>query len=138
MIIDALQQAVYDRLVAVPAVNDAVVGIYTKAPQDPESEDNTAFPYITIGPITATPADTKGSDGIMALVDVHVWSRSQSALSWRGIGTDIYAALQKHALAVTGANVVDCRFDAEVDYQDPDDGRTWHMVLTFRVYYFLT
>lgn len=137
MIIDALQHAVYDRLTAVSAVSGAVIGIYTKAPQDPESEDNTAFPFITIGPIMANPSDTKDSDGIMALVDVHVWSRSQSALSWRGIGTDIYAAMQKHALTVTGANVVDCRFDSEVDYQDPTDGRTWHMVLTFRVYYFI-
>lgn len=138
MNLDSLQQAVYTRLNNVTAITDAVTGIYTKAPQPDAPEDDAAFPYITIGPIISTPQDTKDDNGIMALVDVHIWSRSQSALSWRGIAGDVYDALQKYALTVTGANVIDCRFDSETDFQDPEDGRTWHLVMTWRINYYLT
>lgn len=139
MNIEQLQQAVYDRLNGVAAITGAVTGIYTKAPQPDEAEDDSAFPYITIGPIIPGPMDTKDDDGGEVLVDVHIWSRSQSALTWRAIGDDVYDALQKYdALAVTGANVIDCRFDGSTDFEDPEDGQTWHYVLTFRVTYFLT
>lgn len=139
MNIQQLQKALYDRLSGVSAVSSAVVGIYTKAPQNAESEDDTAFPYITLGPFIAGAYDTKDDNGGNVLCDVHIWSRSQSSLFWRGIGDAVYDALQKYdALSVTGANVIDCRFDDAIDYADPTDGRTWHYVLTFRVTYYLT
>lgn len=139
MNIEQLQQAIYDRLSGFSAVAGAVGGIYTKAPQGPESEDASAFPYITIGPVIPGPFDTKDDNGAEVVFDVHIWSRSQSALTWRALGDDVYTALQKYdQLAVTGANVIDCRFDSSIDYQDPQDGRTWHYVLSFRVTYYLT
>lgn len=132
-----LQQCIYDRLKAVAAVNDNVVGIYTKAPQAAQSEASSAFPFITIGPATSTPSDDKDQNAIQALVDVHIWSRSQSALAWRGLGDAVYDALQLADITVAGANVIECRFEDAVDFADPDDGRTWHYVLTFRVLYYL-
>ena len=133
MKLETLQQAVYDRLSAVSAITDAVTGIYTTAPQAAESEDDSAFPYLTIGPVATTPDDDKDQNAVNALFDVHIWSRSQSALTWRAIADDVYAALQRHDLSVTGANVIECRFDGGVEFQDPEDLRTWHSVLTFRV-----
>lgn len=131
----ALQQAIYDRLTGFPAVNDAVVGIYTTTPQAAESEDADAFPYITIDFANTAPFDTKTDDGANTLVDVHIWSRSRSSLTWRAISDGIYSALQKHELAVTGADLIECRFDASVEFDDPD-GVTSHHVSTFRVTYF--
>lgn len=129
-----LQQALYDRLTGYAAVNDAVAGIYTYVPQVVASEDKEEFSYITIGPFTASPDDTKTDNGVTTLADVHIWSRSLSALTWRAIAGDIYDALQKYDLPVAGANVVDCRFSGSVEYADPD-GVTSHHVSTFRVNY---
>lgn len=138
MTLAALQQAVFDRLDGLRATTlSDVQGVYTVVPQPTQPEDDSAFPFISIGPIISSPADTKTSDGIEALVDVQIWSRSQSALSWRGIADEVYAALQKYALTVTGTNVIDCRFDGTAEFMDPTDGKTWRTVLTFRVRYFL-
>lgn len=134
-----LQQAIYTRLTSVVAITSAVTGVFTTRPQPSDAGDNTAFPYITIGPIIPGPYDTKDDNGGNVLFDVHIWSRSQSALDWRAIGDLVYDALQKYdALAVAGANVIDVRFDSSQDFQDPDEGETWHYVLTFRATYFLT
>lgn len=135
MKIAAVQQAVYTRLNSVTAITDAVTGIYTSVPQDPESEDASAFPYITLGPVAVTPDDTKTDDGAQALFDVHIWSRSQSALTWRAIADDVYDALQKYdALAVAGVNVIDCRFDSSAEFNDPD-GKSHHQIGTYRITY---
>tara|TARA_R110000772_G_scaffold45492_9_gene104257 strand:- start:2492 stop:2908 length:417 start_codon:yes stop_codon:yes gene_type:complete len=131
-----LQQAIYDRLTGVPAVNDAVVGIYTQTPQNAKSEDPAAFPFITIGSFAPKPMDTDGSNGISALVDVHLWSRSTSALTWRAISSAVYDALHKYtALNVVGAQVVDCLFETGAEIPDPDDITT-HSIVSFRVTYF--
>ena len=135
MKVAAVQQAIYDRLSTYSPVSDAVTGIYTDVPQAAESEDSSVFPYITIGPVAVTPDDTKSDDGAQTLVDVHIWIRSTSALTWRAIADDIYDALQKYdALAVAGVNVIDCRFDSSAEFDDPD-GKTRHQVSTFRVTY---
>lgn len=135
MKIAALQQAIYDRLNSVTAITDAVTGIYTFVPQVVDSEDDSAFPYITLGPVSVTPDDTKTDDGAQALFDVHIWSRSKSALTWRAIADDVYDALQKYdALAVAGVTVIDCRFDSSAEFDDPD-GVTRHQIGTYRITY---
>lgn len=130
-----LQQALYDRLTGYTAVDSAVAGIYTTVPQVADSGDASAFPFITIGPFIESPNDTKTSDGVTVLADVHTWSRSRSALTWRQIADDVYDALQKYALPVSGVNVIDCRFDSSAEYDDAD-GVTKHHVSTFRITYF--
>lgn len=135
MKIAALQQAIYDRLSSVTAITDAVTGIYTSVPQAAESEDDSAFPYITLGPVAVSPDDSKTDSGAQALFDVHIWSRSTSALTWRAIADDVYDALQKYdALAVAGVTVVDCRFDSSAEFDDPD-GKTRHQIGTYRITY---
>ena len=135
MKIAALQQAIYDRLNSVPAITDAVTGIYTSVPQSAQSEDDSAFPYITLGPVAVSPNDTKTDNGAQALFDVHIWSRSKSDLTWRAIADDVYDALQKYdALPVAGVTVIDCRFDGSAEFADPD-GVTQHQVSTYRIAY---
>lgn len=131
----ALQQAVYDRLTGDATLMAMVVGVYTNPPQADDSADASAFPYLTLGPFVMTPYDTKDTDGQVALVDVHIWSRGTSDLAWRQIADRIYLTLQKHELTVSGTDVLDCRFDGQTDFDDPD-GLTHHAVLTFRVLYF--
>lgn len=135
MILDELQQSIYDRL---SSEVSGMRGIYTNVPQDPESEDDAAFPYIAINPINTTPTDTKDDNGIVALIDVNVFTRSNSAKSDRALLTPIYDALQKYSdLPVTGANVIDCRYDGGTDFME-SDGKTKQYSLTFRVVYYLT
>lgn len=131
----AVQQAVYTRLNSVTAITDAVTGIYTFVPQVVDSEDDSAFPYITLGPVSVTPDDSKTDDGAQAIFDVHIWSRSKSALTWRAIADDVYDALQKYdALAVAGVTVIDCRFDSSAEFDDPD-GVSHHQIGTYRITY---
>lgn len=135
MRIAALQSAIYDRLSGYTPVSSAVTGIYTFVPQSSEAEDDSAFPYITIGPVATSPDDSKTDSGIQALFDVHIWSRSKSALTWRAIADDVYDALQKYdALPVAGVTVIDCRFDGSTEFADPD-GVTHHQIGTYRITY---
>ena len=130
-----VQQAVYDRLVSYPAVNDAVAGVYTEVPQSAWSEQSSDYPFITVNLASVTPDDTKTDNGATALIDVHVWSRSHSALTWRAIADNVYEALQKYDdLPVAGVNVIDCRFEGATESDDPD-GVTHHQIGTYRVNY---
>ena len=132
----ALQQGIFDRLTGVTGVTDKVVGIYTKVPQANDSGSDSGFPFITINGVTSQPMDTKTNDGQNTLTYIHIWSRSTSALTWRAIADSVYTALQKYDdLSVTGANIIDCRFDSSTEFADLDE-KTTHTVLTFRVTYF--
>lgn len=136
MQLDELQKAIYARLAS--QVSGSFVGIYTDVPQPDDSELDSAFPYLTIGPVAVSNIDTKSDDGISALAQVHVWHRTNSTLAVRALYNGVYAALQDYrALAVTGANVVNCLFEGADEFDDPD-GKTKHGVMRFRVDYFLT
>lgn len=139
MNITELTQAFFDRLDDLRATTlSDVQAVYTVVPQPVQPEADSAFPYITIGPIIAEPDDTKTDNVVSALVDVHIWSRTQSALSWRALSDAVYDGLQLYDLPVPSANVIECRYDGMTEFADPEDGKTWHTVLTFRVLYFLT
>lgn len=111
--------------------------IYTDVPQDANSEDAARFPYISVSLADGSPNDTKDDNGGSVLVDVHLWTRAQSTTARLGKADEIYDALQLFGLTVSGANVIECRFDSSQDLDDPD-GITSHTVMTFRVRYFLT
>lgn len=133
----ALQQALYDRLSGFTALTDLVEAIYTRVPQASESEDDSVYPFVTIGPFNVTPFDTKIDNGGTVVVQVHIWSRGNSDLAWRAIEEQVYNALHKYTdLAVTGANLIDCLFESSTDTDDPD-GLTTHVIMSFRVTYFI-
>lgn len=131
-----LQQGLYTRLNT--QVGSSFTGIYTDVPQAEDSEADSAFPFITIGPFAASNDDTKDDNGAEVLAQVHIWSRSTSALVWRGLHDAVYDALQDYrSLSVTGANIVNVLFEDSDDIADPD-GKTTHIVMRFRITYFLT
>lgn len=141
-----LLSAIVARLSAVSAVTTGLGtvpggyqthAIYTDVPQDAQSEDAARFPYISVSLATGSPNDTKDDNGGEVLVDVHLWTRGKSTSERMAKADAIYDALQLHSLSVSGANVIECRFDSSQDLKDPD-GLTAHVVLTWRVLYFLT
>ena len=60
--------AIYNRLTADPALNDDITGVYDHVPE------GTAFPYITIGDVTVTPAGAHDRFGARSTVTLHAWS----------------------------------------------------------------
>jgi hypothetical protein len=132
----ALQQAVYTRLSGFSALTDLVQAIYSEsgAPQPSDAGDNSLFPYVIVGPFTGSPWDTDGTPGQTCIVKVNVYSRGKSDLEWRAIADQVYEALNRHDLSISGADTVDCLFQDMSSFPDPD-GKTTRAVLDFRVTY---
>jgi hypothetical protein len=132
----ALQQAIYSRLNGYSALTDLVQGIYSEsgAPQPDDAGDGSDFPYVIAGPFTAAPWDTSGTPGQTSIVKVNIYSRGKSDLEWRAIADQVYNALNRHELSISGANVVDCLFENMSSFPDPD-GKTTRAVIEFRVTY---
>lgn len=123
-------QAFYTRLSA----QLSGVSVYTTVPQNVASEVETPFPFVHIGDIDTRPFDTDDTTGEIAVVQVHIYSRSKSQYERLGLAADVKAALNRYDLPVTGANVIDCLFDHYTEMNDPD-GVTSHGILFFRVTY---
>ena len=130
----ALHQSIYTRLAGFTALTSKVVGIYSRAPDPVNAGDNASFPYIVFNQASLAPFDTKSSDGASALVDVHAFTRTQSALVRLAIADEIYNALHKFDLVIAGANTIAVGFENKVEFDDPD-GKTIHTAMTFRVVY---
>lgn len=129
-----LHQALYSRLANVTAVSSKVIGIYSEVPQAAQSEDDAAFPFITLGPHVFRPFDTDDDDGQQVAVQVHIWDRYTSELTRGALRDAVYDALHKFDLSISGANTVDCLFETANGFDDPD-GKTHHIVMQFRVTY---
>ena len=122
----ALQTALYDRLANFGALAALVEGVHDHVPQD------AAHPYVQVGEIDSTEWDTDTSLGSDATVTIHVWSRYRGRLQTHEIQDAIYSALHRHALTVTGAQVVTVEFEFADSLLDPD-GLTRHGVQRFRI-----
>lgn len=131
-----LQQAVFSRMAGFTALTSQLSGdgIYSRKPQDVQPEDDASFPYITFDLPSILPWDTDDTDGAQAILRVHVWSRSQSALVLSGIMDSVYDCLHKFQIVISGANTVDCMFVDGQTLEDPD-GVTTHGVVDFRITY---
>lgn len=95
-----LQKALYSRL------NGASIGadVYDVAPQSANGGDAGAFPYVTIGRIIMSEADTQTTTGVSALCRIHTFSRTGATLECKTVQGAIYTALHKQELTVTGFN----------------------------------
>lgn len=129
-----LQQAIYDRLSGYTALTDLVQAVVSKLEPTTNASDVDAFPYVSIGTITANPFDTKINNGVNAVFQIDVWSRSTSELDRREIMDAVYVALHKHDLAIADCALIDCRYETSTEIDDPD-GITTHGILLFRVMY---
>lgn len=131
-----LHQAVYTRLAGFTALTSQLgsVGVQSQVPQPDDAGNASAFPYVTFSFPDLSPWDTDDIDGIDATLRVHVWSRSQSDLTWKRIVDSVYDCLHKYQIPIAAANTVDCLFTSSTVMDDPD-GITLHGVVEFRITY---
>jgi hypothetical protein len=125
----AIQTALYTRLTA-----EQALPVYTDVPQADEPEDDSAFPYITIGNFIGGAYDDKTSVGGNLTVDVKVLHRTHSTTEVRAIADSVKPYLHRYDLPVSGCDYVNLVFEAVNDYDDPD-GKTKHVVHTYRITY---
>lgn len=116
-----IQTAIYSRL-----TSQLSEPVYDNVPQDP------TLPYVVIGDDTSIPFDTDLELGEEATLTLHIWSRYDGRAEVKGIMSDIYDALHRHSLAVTGADTIDCMFEFSETMLDPDM-ETRHGVMRFRL-----
>lgn len=133
----ALQQAVYSRLAGFTDLTSKLgtSGILSRFPSPSEPEDTAAFPYVVIELPSLLPFDTKTSDGVEAIVGLHVFTRNNSDLVNRAVPDAVYDALHKYALTIAGAATVNCTFRNRVDNMPDPDGITAHSVVQFTITY---
>lgn len=116
----ALQSAVYQRL------SDALsVPVYDDVPANAE------FPYVVLGEDTHIPWDTDDSTGAESTITLHIWSRERGKREAKQIQGEIYAALNRYDLPVSGFHTVTMEFDYSDVILDAD-GRTRHGVARYR------
>ena len=132
----AIQQAVFERLSGFAGLTALLAaggaGVYEYVPQSDASEQNSFFPYVTVGDDDIEGWDTDTDDGIEATLRVHIWSRHRGRQETKEIQEQVYQALHHHGLLVAGVPVVLLHFVDSTAGPDPD-GKTYHGVSTFRL-----
>lgn len=129
-----LQQAILDRLEGFSALTALLASdprasrpaIYDHVPQD------AAFPYVVVGDTTALEWDTDTSTGHEHTVTLHAWSEYRGRKEVKQIQGELYNALHRHDLSITGEHTVTCEHEYAESLLDPD-GITRHGVARFRV-----
>jgi len=123
-----LQQAVYNALVSDAALQGLLgnpARVFDHAPQ------GSAFPYLVIGQVSATPFDTKTESGLDQSLTLHTWSRHRGLKETKDIMAAVADALDGQSLTVSGHALVLLRFEFAATVVD-DDGLTRHGVQRFR------
>lgn len=135
---DDLQQAVYNRL------NDASVtallstaysplaAIFTDVPQAADSEQQSYFPFITIGADTINPFDSKDDLGGSAIVQIDVWDRRASMLDLKTVADAVDARMRRQPLSIAGVTHITTELDSVNFSRDPD-GKTKRALILYRV-----
>jgi hypothetical protein len=121
-----IQQAVYNRLRATPAVVSAVTGIFDEVPQ------GQAYPYIAIGEDTVAEWDTDTFTGFEATLTLHTWSRKAGRLECKTIMDRVYGTLHRETFDIDGGIVVLCNVEFQETFLEAD-GVTRHGVQRVRL-----
>ena len=139
----ALQEAVYARLNhssvtgLLSTAYDDLVAIFSDVPQVNDSEDESYFPYVTIGADSIGAYDTKDSTGGEALVLIDVWTRETTFETAKTIADAIDARMRRQTLSITGATHIETELSESQNIRDPD-GKTKHIAIRYRVLYLST
>ena len=122
----ALQEALYARL-----NNDSTLtSTYGAAVYD-EVPEGSGFPYVAIGESTALDYSTNDVTGSENTLVFHVWSQYRGAKETKNIMDRLHDLLHDYSLSVTGANLINLRYEFSDLVRDPD-GITRHGVMRFR------
>ena len=125
----ALQKTVFDTLDGDSTLQSLVTDVFDFVPE------NTAFPYVKIGEETATDNGTKTLQGNEHTLVIHTFSRYRGSKETKEIMSRIYALLHESSLSVTGASLVNLRFEFS-DVIKENDGLTTHGLQRFRAVVF--
>ena len=122
----ALQQAVYGALIADDDVAALLDGrVFDAPPRD------AAMPYAVIGDVVESDWSTKTDNGLSLVFTLHLWSRGHGYREAKLAAAALRAALDGAALALSGATLIDLRFDSAT-YARQGDGVTRRADLKFR------
>lgn len=119
-------QEVFDTLNSASAVTSLVTGVFDHVPQ------GTAYPYIEIGELIENEHNTDDTNGVVASITIHTWSRLQGRKETNSILEAIYNALHRATLTKSGNNFLSIDFVSSRSFTDAD-GRTRHGVIEFNI-----
>lgn len=126
-----VQQAVYQALRAsaglVALLAKGADSIFDDVPQ------NEPEPYVTIGPLTGAPWDTKTEDGMEQTLQIGSWSVEPGFRELKLIQAEITAALDRQPLVVAGHQHVYTVMEFSETFRDPD-GVTRQGTQRFRIW----
>lgn len=124
----ALQQAMYTRLSGdTELVTTLGAAVYDHVP------DSAAFPYVVIGDITETAADTMGTTRRDMTVTVHTWSQAAGFKQVKQIQDRVDDLLDRWSPTVTGWTAIQMLQEFFETFRDPD-GTTRHGVSRYRIH----
>ena len=123
----ALQQTVFNALDQSSTLQNLVTDVYDFVPE------STAFPYVKIGEDTMVDNGTKDKKGSDFTIEVHTFSRYRGSVEIKNIMSVVYDILHESSLSVSGASLVNMRFEFS-DIIKENDGLTTHGVQRFRVF----
>tara|TARA_Y100000310_G_scaffold334131_1_gene413144 strand:- start:421 stop:822 length:402 start_codon:yes stop_codon:yes gene_type:complete len=127
----ALQKTIFDALDTDSTLQSKVTDVYDFVPE------NTAFPYVKLGEDTAIDNGTKTLQGNEHTLVVHTFSRYRGSKEIKDIMARIYTVLHESSLTVSGASLVNLRFEFS-DVLKENDGLTTHGLQRFRAIVFDT
>ena len=122
-----LQQTVFNALDQSSTLQNLVTDVYDFVPE------STAFPYVKVGEQTMVDNGTKDKKGSDFTIEVHTFSRYRGSVEIKNIMSVVYDILHESSLSVSGASLVNMRFEFS-DIIKENDGLTTHGVQRFRVF----
>jgi hypothetical protein len=123
-----LHEAFYAQLSGDTALNSKVTGVYDYV------DENTKFPYVTIGNPTVSPFPTKTSHGEEILVNLHVYSKYKGKTEAFDILNLMIRAATKEDLQLEGGFTVFLMELEGMNVITDIDGKTMHGIARFKVW----
>lgn len=120
-----LQKSIFNALDGDSTLQSLVTDVYDFVPE------STAFPYVKVGEETSIDNGTKTLQGNEHTLVIHTFSRYRGSKEVKEIMSRIYALLHESSLSVTGASLVNLRFEFS-DVIKENDGFTSHGIQRFR------
>ena len=124
-----LQKTIFDALDGDSTLQSLVTDVFDFVPE------NTAFPYVKVGEETAVDNGTKTLQGNEHTLVIHTFSRYRGSKESKVIMSRVYALLHESSLTVSGASLVNLRFEFS-DIIKENDGLTTHGLQRFRAMVF--
>jgi len=125
-----LQKTIFDTLSGDSTITSTYgANVYDYIP------DNTSFPYVKIGEETSVDNGTKTLQGNEHTLVIHTFSQYRGSKEVKNIMSRIYALLHESSLSVSGASLVNLRFEFS-DVIKENDGLTTHGIQRFRAIVF--